>query len=170
MNKQPSLETTKNLLISYSQNKITRFLSFYLTAFQWLSLVRHSRHNAQCGSKDPEAKCPRAGVTLKGLLIDTLTPAALPGQGSGGVTFYEWAEDSEPERLNKKLVGNFLLGSLTVNKSWQAAAFSMFFFSSTLIWACQVALVVKNPPANAGDMRDSGSMPGLGRSHMTSSN
>ena len=28
----------------------------------------------------------------------------------------------------------------------------------------QVALVVKNPPANAGDERDVGSVPGLGRS------
>ena len=57
-------------------------------------------------------------MKLKGLLIDTLTPVALPRQGSGG---------SEPERLNKKL-GNFLLGSLTVYKTWQAAAaFSMFF-------------------------------------------
>ena len=30
--------------------------------------------------------------------------------------------------------------------------------------ASQVALVVKNPPANAGDTRDSGSIPGSGRS------
>ena len=30
--------------------------------------------------------------------------------------------------------------------------------------ASQVALVVKNPPANAGDIRDEGSTPGLGRS------
>ena len=30
--------------------------------------------------------------------------------------------------------------------------------------ASQVALVVKNPPANAGDMRDMGSIPGSGRS------
>ena len=30
--------------------------------------------------------------------------------------------------------------------------------------ASQVALVVKNLPANAGDMRDLGSVPGLGRS------
>ena len=30
--------------------------------------------------------------------------------------------------------------------------------------ASQVALVVKNPPANAGDTGDSGSIPGLGRS------
>ena len=28
----------------------------------------------------------------------------------------------------------------------------------------QVALVVKNPPANAGDLRDTGLIPGLGRS------
>ena len=27
-----------------------------------------------------------------------------------------------------------------------------------------MALVVKNPPANAGDMRDAGLIPGLGRS------
>ena len=32
------------------------------------------------------------------------------------------------------------------------------------IWASQVALVVKNPPANAGDLRDVGSIPRLGRS------
>ena len=30
--------------------------------------------------------------------------------------------------------------------------------------ASQVALVVKNPPANAGDERDMGLIPGLGRS------
>jgi len=31
-------------------------------------------------------------------------------------------------------------------------------------WASQVALVVKNPPANAGNIRDMGLIPGLGRS------
>ena len=31
-------------------------------------------------------------------------------------------------------------------------------------WASQVALVVKNPPANAGDIRDTGSIPGSERS------
>ena len=30
--------------------------------------------------------------------------------------------------------------------------------------ASQVVLVAKNPPANAGDIRDSGSIPGCGRS------
>ena len=32
------------------------------------------------------------------------------------------------------------------------------------VWFPQVALVVKNPPAKAGDSRDLGSIPGLGRS------
>ena len=31
-------------------------------------------------------------------------------------------------------------------------------------WTSQVALAVKNPPAKAGDIRDSGLSPGLGRS------
>ena len=31
-------------------------------------------------------------------------------------------------------------------------------------WASQVAPVVKNPPANAGDIRDMGSIPGSGSS------
>ena len=35
---------------------------------------------------------------------------------------------------------------------------------NTWVRACQVALVVKNPPANAGDIRDMGSFPGSGRS------
>ena len=33
-----------------------------------------------------------------------------------------------------------------------------------LAWASQVALVVKNMPANAGDVRVVGSIPGLGKS------
>ena len=32
------------------------------------------------------------------------------------------------------------------------------------LWASQVVLVVKNPPANAGDVRDTGLIPGSGRS------
>ena len=32
------------------------------------------------------------------------------------------------------------------------------------LWASQMALVVKNPPANAGDIRGEGSIPGSGRS------
>jgi len=31
-------------------------------------------------------------------------------------------------------------------------------------WVSHAALEVKNPPAKAGDVRDTGSIPGLGRS------
>ena len=43
----------------------------------------------------------------------------------------------------------------------------LFFFllpSILILGTSQVALVVKNLPANAGDIRDAGSIPGLGRS------
>ena len=41
------------------------------------------------------------------------------------------------------------------------AVFRMY---SLIIWASQVVLVVKNLPANAGDVRDLGSTPRWGRS------
>ena len=37
-------------------------------------------------------------------------------------------------------------------------------FTSLCFKASQVVLVVKNPPTNAGDVRDTGLIPGLGRS------
>ena len=36
--------------------------------------------------------------------------------------------------------------------------------NTSIIWTSHVVLVVKNLPANAGDKRDAGSIPGLGRS------
>ena len=39
-----------------------------------------------------------------------------------------------------------------------------FLDDSASTWASQGMIVVKNPPANAGDMRDVGLIPGLGRS------
>ena len=41
-------------------------------------------------------------------------------------------------------------------------SFSAWYFF--LLLKSQVALLVKNPPANAGDLKDAGSIPGLGRS------
>ena len=38
-----------------------------------------------------------------------------------------------------------------------------FYLGLMMLWASQVALVVKNPPANAGDVRDKRLIPGLGR-------
>ena len=44
---------------------------------------------------------------------------------------------------------------------------SLFLFlnwSIVVLGVSRVTLVVKNPPANAGDLRDAGSIPGSGRS------
>ena len=41
---------------------------------------------------------------------------------------------------------------------------SFSWLSNIPSWASQVMLVVKNSPANAGDVREAGSIPGLGRS------
>ena len=38
------------------------------------------------------------------------------------------------------------------------------FMNYSEFWASQVVLVIKNPPANAGDVRDVSSIPGSGRS------
>ena len=42
--------------------------------------------------------------------------------------------------------------------------FFQFNANHTMKWASHMVLVVKNPPANAGDIRDMDSIPGLGRS------
>ena len=56
-------------------------------------------------------------------------------------------------------VGNSTAGQLD-SPVYVKAYFSLFFNWSR---ASQVSLVVKNPPANAGDLRDKGLIPGLGR-------
>ena len=57
---------------------------------------------------------------------------------------------------------HFLLqGNLPHSRS---LLFAYFIGSSMFLGASQVALVVKNLPDSAGDIRDSGSIPGLGRS------
>ena len=60
----------------------------------------------------------------------------------------------------------FLWGSLSRFPSIYTQSFFFFFFFKSFcsIWACQVELVVKNLTANAGDLRGTGSIPGLGRS------
>ena len=42
--------------------------------------------------------------------------------------------------------------------------FFLYLGTLCLAWAAQVVLVVKNPLANAADLRDAGLTPGLGRS------
>ena len=56
---------------------------------------------------------------------------------------------------------NFSLLSHQTNSSLPCTAFRLFIIR---LWASQVALVVKNLPANSGDLRDTGSIPGSERS------
>ena len=54
----------------------------------------------------------------------------------------------------------FIAISVVSVSSWKAE--NMFFFQVAFLGAYQVALVVKNLPANAGDLRDVGLIPELG--------
>jgi len=65
--------------------------------------------------------------------------------------------------LKKKnvLVANYFFLQI-VGRKWRDRK---FINASSSIGASQMALVVKNPPANAGGIRNTGSVPGLGRSH-----
>ena len=53
----------------------------------------------------------------------------------------------------------------TRNYTWEIGVFPHFIVIDLKeTWACQVALVVMNPPANAGDLRDANLIPGSERS------
>ena len=70
------------------------------------------------------------------------------GGGHGNPIQYSWLENPYGQR---SLVGYSLWGRTESDTpEWLSTA--------------QVAVVVKNPPASAGDIRDLGSIPGLGRS------
>ena len=54
-------------------------------------------------------------------------------------------------------------GVLTTGPPGKSPVFILNFTHTSGILVSQVALTVKNPPANPGEVRDSGSVPGLGR-------
>ena len=64
--------------------------------------------------------------------------------------------------LQRKQV--LLREDVVIHKMNFLAYYYYFFWSYQSYWSSQVALVVKNPPANAGDIRDMSLIPGLGRS------
>ena len=49
-------------------------------------------------------------------------------------------------------------------RTWVCLCFSLLGGKYENTWTSQVMLVIKNPPANKGDTRDPGSIPGSGRS------
>ena len=62
-------------------------------------------------------------------------------------------------------VQEFRNQAITIN--WKTAAkFVVYGLDEDMVyaWSSQAVLVVKNPPADAGDIRDMGSSPGSGRS------
>ena len=65
--------------------------------------------------------------------------------------------------MNSQEILNSQNNSGKGKQSWRAHT-SWFENIIKLQWASQVELVVKNPPANAGDIRDEGLIPGLERS------
>ena len=62
------------------------------------------------------------------------------------------------------------MGSHRVGHDWSdlaAAIIELYIMNWLILWykrASQIAVVIKNQPANAGDIRDMGSIPGSGRS------
>ena len=66
------------------------------------------------------------------------------------------------QRLKLKKVGN--LGTLPADSRFPISSSVKFRMYLLYIGASQVVLVVKNTPGNAGNVRDSGSIPGSGRS------
>ena len=95
------------------------------------------------------------------------------------LVFYGWTRNQDPE---KKVSGMEKSGLVTLvqyldssDEGKGCVQFSVLVVELSLwnpnhghycdlFWASQVALMVKNPPANAGDTRDVGSIPGSRRS------
>ena len=80
-----------------------------------------------------------------------------PGRGHGNPFQYSFLENPHGQR---SLVGNRVSGP---TKS-QTLLSRYAQHTQGRVWGFLGGSVVKNPPANAGDIRDDGSIPGLGRS------
>ena len=65
----------------------------------------------------------------------------------------------------KKIIRSYCIFNCPLNKSDNRESVKDITFNANhhLPWPSQVVPVVKNPPANAGDIRDKGLIPGLGR-------
>ena len=94
-----------------------------------------------------------------------------------------WGLCYDPESNKAAVLGHFPENQETLNTSWvsddvKAQSINFVTFDTSFVvrlkkvlaeihkevfWASQVALMVKNPSANAGDLRDVDSVPGSGR-------
>ena len=75
-----------------------------------------------------------------------------------------WPSNFTPRYIPKRNKNTDLTRRLVHKCLQQQQSYLSFYYTSQMLWASQVALVVKNTPANAGYIRDACSVPGLGRS------
>ena len=91
-----------------------------------------------------------------------------PAMWETGVQSLGWEDPLRKERLPTLVLwpgeSHGLYSPWGGKESDMTEQLSLHFTSRIQRWLTQVSLVIKNLPANAGDARDTGSIPGLGRS------
>ena len=97
---------------------------------------------------------------MQWLLLLQLPGSVVVGHGLGCFTACGNLSRPGIEPMSPVLAGGFLIAGppgTSLGQIFHDVVYCQY-------WASQLALVVKNHPANAGDIRDVGSVPGLGRS------
>ena len=95
---------------------------------------------------------PLQGAALSGVRGDILGPLVPPSP-------HPMPQESGQHTASGRKVGKEGLRALPGSHDMPG-----FSDGAQVLWASQVTLMVKNLPAKAGDKRDAGSIPGLGRS------
>ena len=91
-------------------------------------------------------------------------PGGLPSMGSHRVG-HNWSDLAAAALCIHIFVHSSHIPSLFIllPYCWSDIIYSLILKNQIRLWAPQVVLVVKNPPANAGDIRNAGSVPGWGK-------
>ena len=92
------------------------------------------------------------------ILFSDITCDSYDGVGLWNRSLDTWGEEEEQKERLTLFAEPCILGAP------QAQMVALFCWGVLYRLAPQVGQVVKNPPVNAGDIRDMGSIPGLGRS------
>ena len=90
--------------------------------------------------------------------------SADPCSSTSSAYYFVLSHSIRPSILSVEVTSFISTGQITTQPQGTCRQ-TAFQRAPTQLWeVLQVALVVKNPPANAGDVRDAGSIPGSGRS------
>ena len=120
----------------------------------WLQALRQAPHKE---ARQPPCPLPRQGPTPQ-----ARTTASVLSSRPGAVSPHE-SRSHPVSRLRSHVGGPGMVRGL--GQGTQASPAPECDLSVCPgPWAPQAALMVKNPPVNSGDVRDSGSIPGSGRS------